>query len=800
MPPVATKDALATKTGLLLHQLRHFAEEHVPGRAQEVVADVQKWVVGWFGFGGGAAAAWKNHDTDETIQVPIFLALARIAQLSFVRNAHGLFAGCVWAPQKIVEHVCGNDVWQCMGRSTLATANPYLLPPATALEFLRDQLAGERSGTSTSATSRSMKPGCLGVTALAFLSLGRPFPWQLFLISGGVPSANEKVKEEVQVEPLPLLPPLLHAMDQMSLLDQTGTGTSSVVRLLLQPPGFVDSENEFFELRTPTDLRIAVFPERELVSDFLRARRVPYCNGGVLKAVENYFDGGGADSDLEVDQMQSPKFAPTSTSKNRENLHLVEVGANLGDCLLFLLHRHRSWTGQAVEAVFQTALKLRESVEINGLHDRLEVIGGKAVSNLKSKPLFLKNKPFSLNSASFVGLGVELADRERLHADVPEEGEDLHRGRHVIDTIQLRDGFYFPRRIDALLVNTNGHELAVLRSLEEVEEGGEEAGSGGADSCLPELIVLQMYTREHGVAQDPAYDAVEIFRWLLYRGYEMRLCQRGTGDAVAQGRGHGNVIYDNIRDFSHALQHVFSPVFDLVAVKVKNEKGRKVPSPLQRGLREFNALMSAGGPVEGAGSQGAPIFPTVTTSAADYSSSWVEVSKTSLLENWRSLIEIVGTILRRSGGGGETQTQRPEIGVVLKSNAYGHGVAEVVRAFMSMTSSETTEEARPRTFYVDSLQDAFTVVEVLREQLQRPRNINEAHAHAQQDHRDPLEDEDFEVVLLYRAPSDLELLGEIANAGISLLVLSVSWWEQLVKALKLFPPANTQPQQKNKPL
>lgn len=67
---------------------------------------------------------------------------------------------------------------------------------------------------------------------------------------------------------------------------------------------------------------------------------------------------------------------------SQQRLHLVEVGANLGDCLLFLLSRYKRARGLAVEAIASTAAHIERSVQLNdGLSRRMKVLPGLAITD-----------------------------------------------------------------------------------------------------------------------------------------------------------------------------------------------------------------------------------------------------------------------------------------------------------------------------------------------------------------------------------------------------------------------------------
>ena len=78
-------------------------------------------------------------------------------------------------------------------------------------------------------------------------------------------------------------------------------------------------------MRNDVDIsyRLFLFPYRELVSDFVRARLIPYCNESILRLVQ-----------VLCRRLQREG---ASTAK------VIEVGANLGDCSL--------WTAKRLQAL-----------------------------------------------------------------------------------------------------------------------------------------------------------------------------------------------------------------------------------------------------------------------------------------------------------------------------------------------------------------------------------------------------------------------------------------------------------------
>ncbi len=77
--------------------------------------------------------------------------------------------------------------------------------------------------------------------------------------------------------------------------------------------------------------------------------------------------------------------------------------------------------------------------------------------------------------------------------------------------------------MDALLLNTNGHELSVLRSYFDPQPHPNGRRRRPAQLHHPALIVLQMYRPgDNYVVQDATYDPVRTFRFLQSHGYELR--------------------------------------------------------------------------------------------------------------------------------------------------------------------------------------------------------------------------------------------------------------------------------------
>ncbi|CAJ1417957.1 unnamed protein product [Effrenium voratum] len=98
-------------------------------------------------------------------------------------------------------------------------------------------------------------------------------------------------------------------------------------------------------------LRVAVLPVPEKVSDVVRACRLPYCDLSFMELMLRAAAGSGA-------------------------VHLVEMGANLGDCSLWaaahLGRRLRSVV--AVEPVPNVAAALRRSVQLNRWDEKIQVV------------------------------------------------------------------------------------------------------------------------------------------------------------------------------------------------------------------------------------------------------------------------------------------------------------------------------------------------------------------------------------------------------------------------------------------
>ena len=87
--------------------------------------------------------------------------------------------------------------------------------------------------------------------------------------------------------------------------------------------------------------------------------------------------------------------------------------------------------------------------------------------------------------------------------------------------------------MDALLINTNGHELSVLQSYfdpepeqntnTQVQRQRQRQLNSEQQPHHPALVVLQMYKPgDNYVVQDNTYDPVRTFRFLQSKGYELR--------------------------------------------------------------------------------------------------------------------------------------------------------------------------------------------------------------------------------------------------------------------------------------
>ena len=192
------------------------------------------------------------------------------------------------------------------------------------------------------------------------------------------------------------------------------------------------------------------------------------------------------------------------------------------------------------------------------------------------------------------------------------------RMNKLLSTGRLDDRSLFPRAIDVLLVNTNGHELNVLQS--------GLFGSSGRDNHIkdlvlvhpPELIVLQMYTHQHGVVRAEDYSPMEIFYYLKHHGYEMRWSRasnnhKGSSTVHNQHQGssssgssppntekNNNVFFATAREFWRFLENEQTPaVVDIVAERIY---------PRTRRRRGAKKLSSASPPrsrnaAEGAGAE-----------------------------------------------------------------------------------------------------------------------------------------------------------------------------------------------------
>eukprot|EP00434_Breviolum_minutum_P004863 symbB.v1.2.004290.t1/scaffold220.1/size262620/14 len=227
--------------------------------------------------------------------------------------------------------------------------------------------------------------------------------------------------------------------------------------------------------------QLFVFPFRELVSDFVRARKVPYCNESILRVVQT--------------------LARHLHRTRAHAVHAIEIGANLGDCSLWLAKRMQAVPSLrrikvlALEAVPQAAAVFQKSVEWNSLTDVIQVVNV-AAGRFKGN-VSLQAKPMSSNSYTLAaeGFSSDFASPTQLNC------QD-----------KMRPDVY---AIFTRLSHTNGQELPVLRGAMRILRKSPHV-----------MIILQLYGPESGVIRDPSYDPCRPVRWLAHRGFEIYLSHR----------------------------------------------------------------------------------------------------------------------------------------------------------------------------------------------------------------------------------------------------------------------------------
>eukprot|EP00439_Symbiodinium_sp_Y106_P020048 s308_g2.t1 len=264
------------------------------------------------------------------------------------------------------------------------------------------------------------------------------------------------------------------------LLDRLQCATEVSIQLL-KGHTFMGAEN--VGMRSDVDIiyKLLLFPYRELVSDFIRARRVPYCNESILREVQ--------------------KLAKRLQSARAHKVRVIEVGSNLGDCSIWTAKRLlavptlRSIKVVALEALPDAAAVFQKSVEQNDLVGVIEVI--RVAAGGSRGYVDLKAKPSSSNSFTLV-------DQE---AEADHEAVRVQRER-LDDLISFR-------RIDLLISHTNGQELEVLRGARQLLQRSRDV-----------TVILQLYGAEGGVIRDLSYDPYRPVKWLVDRGFHMARARR----------------------------------------------------------------------------------------------------------------------------------------------------------------------------------------------------------------------------------------------------------------------------------
>ncbi|CAE7284343.1 pom1 [Symbiodinium natans] len=263
------------------------------------------------------------------------------------------------------------------------------------------------------------------------------------------------------------------------LLDRLQCATEVLIRLQ-KGRAFLGAEN--IGMRSDADISytLLLFPYRELVSDFIRARRVPYCNESILREVE--------------------KLASRLQSARAHKVRVVEVGANLGDCSLWIAKRLqalpslRSIKVVALEALPDAAALFRKSVEKNGLAEVIQVLNVAAGS---PGHVHLTAKPSSSNSFTLAAPGAE------------SDGQSVR-----VKTERLDDIVSF-RTIDLLISHTNGQELDILRGARRLVQKSRDL-----------VVILQLYGANGGVIRDLSYEPYRPIRWLMDHGFHVALARK----------------------------------------------------------------------------------------------------------------------------------------------------------------------------------------------------------------------------------------------------------------------------------
>ncbi|CAJ1332552.1 unnamed protein product [Effrenium voratum] len=241
-------------------------------------------------------------------------------------------------------------------------------------------------------------------------------------------------------------------------------------------------------MKNDVDIRyvVSVFPHRELVSDFLRARQVPYCNESILRAAQ--------------------RLARRLQQTGARSVRVVEVGANLGDCSLWIARRLqavpslRSIKVIALEAVPSAATLFAQSVQRNDLADIIQVRN--VAAGARRGKVRLQAKPMSSNS--FTASEAEAKDA-------------------AISTEALDDIVPYAS-IDMLISHTNGQELSILRGAKRLMRSRKL------------VVILQLYGADTGIIRDASYDPARPVRWLVDRGFQVSILQRMGQRVSAPGK------------------------------------------------------------------------------------------------------------------------------------------------------------------------------------------------------------------------------------------------------------------------
>ena len=293
-------------------------------------------------------------------------------------------------------------------------------------------------------------------------------------------------------------------------------------------------------------MHLAVHPFPERASDLTRRNHAPYCNVEVLRIVlvlalfglgvavgqpsMSMEDDAGTHSSLRERISSLPKW------------HVMDIGANMGDCIVFFLTLFRSWSGTAVEAVGPSAERVRISRKLNGIPKHSLQVKHAAVSSASSKHLVIRAPRSSLQRGTVfceadpeavlegsktasdgeVWPTVCNSDRERgsqSYAD-PTMMAPREWAFYAAQTVSLESLLTHEKQEaqavtapDLLLINTIGHELQVLQS------GGFD---GPDDPKLPKRIIFQVYglgggSGTGGSSQAKSFRPASASSQLVYR-------------------------------------------------------------------------------------------------------------------------------------------------------------------------------------------------------------------------------------------------------------------------------------------